>query len=268
MLQDVALCCTILQEVVLVLQIFQRGRSALRETGRAEGGCAACATPRAMPCVEYSKYPGSSSTLKPCRSRVLRVPLLFQYSPAMPCGEYSEYSGFSRTWPSASPSHPTPPTPCASRHEPRPSRARWSGAPGRPSAFADGLTRTVIRHDDADRVGLRVLARDRCGVRGRCVSRTGVRGQPLQATVPPQPRRCGRGATAAHICAGTALAPPTSAPGLGSPRPHLRRDWAHPSHICTETCLVFCSRAARSGDRHAPPLYGIASCGINRAGWD
>ncbi len=29
-----------------------------------------------------------------------------------------------------------------------------------------------------------------------------------------------------HICAGTGLAPPTSAPGLGSPRPHLRRDWA------------------------------------------
>ncbi len=26
--------------------------------------------------------------------------------------------------------------------------------------------------------------------------------------------------------------PPTSAPGLGPPRPHLRRDWAHPAHIC------------------------------------
>ena len=25
---------------------------------------------------------------------------------------------------------------------------------------------------------------------------------------------------------------PTSAPGLGSPPPHLRRDWAHPRHIC------------------------------------
>ncbi len=30
----------------------------------------------------------------------------------------------------------------------------------------------------------------------------------------------------AHICAGTGLTPPTSAPGLGSPRPHLRRDRA------------------------------------------
>ena len=134
MLQDVALCCTILQEVVLVLQIFQRGRSALRETGRAEGGCAACATPRAMPCVEYSEYPGSSSTLQPCRSRVLRVPLLLQYSPAMPCGEYSEYSGFSRTWPSASPlpSHPTHPMRVAPRASavPRPMVGRAPKAVG------------------------------------------------------------------------------------------------------------------------------------------
>jgi hypothetical protein len=38
-------------------------------------------------------------------------------------------------------------------------------------------------------------------------------------------------ARAAHICVGTGLKPPTSAPGLGSPRPHLHRDWAHPSHI-------------------------------------
>ena len=30
----------------------------------------------------------------------------------------------------------------------------------------------------------------------------------------------------------------TSAPGLGSPRPHLRRDWAHPCHICTGTGLT------------------------------
>jgi hypothetical protein len=30
----------------------------------------------------------------------------------------------------------------------------------------------------------------------------------------------------AHICTGTALTPPTSAPGLRSPRPHLRQDLA------------------------------------------
>ena len=27
----------------------------------------------------------------------------------------------------------------------------------------------------------------------------------------------------------------SSAPGLGSPLPHLHRDWAHPCHICTGT---------------------------------
>ena len=36
---------------------------------------------------------------------------------------------------------------------------------------------------------------------------------------------------AATLCAGTGLIPPTSAPGLGSPRPHLRRDWARTCHI-------------------------------------
>ena len=30
----------------------------------------------------------------------------------------------------------------------------------------------------------------------------------------------------------------TSAPGLGSPRPHLCRDWAHPAHICAGTRLT------------------------------
>ena len=40
-----------------------------------------------------------------------------------------------------------------------------------------------------------------------------------------------------HICikTGTRLTPAASAAGLGSPLPHLHRDWAHPSHICTGT---------------------------------
>ena len=38
-----------------------------------------------------------------------------------------------------------------------------------------------------------------------------------------------------RICAGTGLTPATSAPELGSPLPHLRRDWAHPCHICAGT---------------------------------
>jgi hypothetical protein len=36
-----------------------------------------------------------------------------------------------------------------------------------------------------------------------------------------------------NICTGTGLAAATSAPGLGSPLPHRHRDWAHPCHICS-----------------------------------
>jgi hypothetical protein len=39
-------------------------------------------------------------------------------------------------------------------------------------------------------------------------------------------------------CNVSGLTPPTSAPGLGSPRPRLRRDWAHPAHVCTGTGLA------------------------------
>ncbi len=44
---------------------------------------------------------------------------------------------------------------------------------------------------------------------------------------------------AGHICAGTGLTAATSAPGLGSLPPHLRRDWAHCRHICVRTSSVF-----------------------------
>jgi hypothetical protein len=36
-----------------------------------------------------------------------------------------------------------------------------------------------------------------------------------------------------HICTWTGLSSATSAPGLGSALPHLHRDWAHRSHVCT-----------------------------------
>jgi hypothetical protein len=42
-----------------------------------------------------------------------------------------------------------------------------------------------------------------------------------------------------RICAsGTGLAAATSAPGLGSPLPHLHQDWAHPCHIRAGTGLA------------------------------
>ena len=57
-------------------------------------------------------------------------------------------------------------------------------------------------------------------------------------------------AHSSHICAGTGLAPSTSASGLGSPLPHLHRDTgshlphlhrdgARPCHICTGTVRTF-----------------------------
>jgi hypothetical protein len=48
----------------------------------------------------------------------------------------------------------------------------------------------------------------------------------------------GPGGATRHICTGTGLTPATSAPGLGSPLPHLHRDWARPCHICTRTGLT------------------------------
>ena len=69
-------------------------------------------------------------------------------------------------------------------------------------------------------LGIRSDARaGSAGVRAR----DGSGGEALAAS-PPVPVRC-------HICTGTGLTPATSAPGLGSPLPHLRRDWAHPCHI-------------------------------------
>ena len=41
-----------------------------------------------------------------------------------------------------------------------------------------------------------------------------------------------------HSCTGTDLAAATSAPGPGSPQPHLHRDRARRSHICTGTGLA------------------------------
>jgi hypothetical protein len=75
-----------------------------------------------------------------------------------------------------------------------------------------------------------------------------------------------------HICTGTGLTPSTSAPGLGSPPPHLlrdsahpcahlhrdwahpcahlHRDWAHPCHICAGTGLIHATSAPGLG---SPP---------------
>jgi hypothetical protein len=50
-----------------------------------------------------------------------------------------------------------------------------------------------------------------------------------------------------HICAGTGLAAATSAPGPGSPLPHLRRDRARRCHICAGTGLAAATSAPGLG---------------------
>ena len=59
---------------------------------------------------------------------------------------------------------------------------------------------------------------------------------PGLGSYPPHLRR--DSAHPSHICTWTRLTPPTSAPGLGSPLPHLHLDSAHPSHICIGTGLT------------------------------
>jgi hypothetical protein len=75
--------------------------------------------------------------------------------------------------------------------------------------------------------------------RAVCVSacvRTRVRGAgSWYASLISETRTAMHAVSPAHICIRTRLTPPTSAPGLGPPLPHLPRDWAHPAHICAAT---------------------------------
>jgi hypothetical protein len=57
----------------------------------------------------------------------------------------------------------------------------------------------------------------------------------------------GTGLTPCHICARTGLILPASASGLGSPRPHLHRDWAHPDQIFIGTGLTHATSAPGLG---------------------
>ncbi len=59
-----------------------------------------------------------------------------------------------------------------------------------------------------------------------------VRASPMGS---PRPHLHQDWAHPAHICNGTGLDLATSVPGLGPPRPHLCKDGAHPAHVCTGT---------------------------------
>ena len=50
---------------------------------------------------------------------------------------------------------------------------------------------------------------------------------------------------------------PTSALGLGSPRPHLRWDWAHPGHICAGFELSPCHVCSTTGLTRALALPSL-----------
>jgi hypothetical protein len=63
----------------------------------------------------------------------------------------------------------------------------------------------------------------------------------------------------AHICTGTGGSAATSAPGLGSPLPHLHRHWAHSGHICTETGLTPARSASGQGSPAATSAPGLGS---------
>jgi hypothetical protein len=67
--------------------------------------------------------------------------------------------------------------------------------------------------------------------RGNCVA--GLPGSP--ACCGARSPHIGTGARRCHISTGRGRAAATSPPGVGSPLPHLPRDWAHPCHICAGT---------------------------------
>ena len=89
----------------------------------------------------------------------------------------------------------------------------------------------------------------------------------LAAGAPQPPVDSRREAHPSHICAGTGLTPATSAPGLGSPLPHLRRDrashlhedCARPAHICTGTGLGPAKSAPGLGLGTATSAPGLRS---------
>jgi hypothetical protein len=78
-------------------------------------------------------------------------------------------------------------------------------------------------------------------------------GEASVAVLVPWSHTCpGTGFAPCHICTGTWLACASSAPGLGSPVSHRRRDWAHPCHIRSRTGLTPATSAPGLG---SPPPH-------------
>ena len=111
----------------------------------------------------------------------------------------------------------------------------------------------------------------RVGWAGSGFGEWGVQGWDLHFSVRfscPSMRRLGvRATSAASVpcavptsCAGTGLTPPTPAPGLGSPCPHLHRDSAHPSL----TCIWFAFASGLTSAPRASCPYSHRACTPNR----
>jgi hypothetical protein len=69
----------------------------------------------------------------------------------------------------------------------------------------------------------------------------------------------GLGSPPAPSAQGRGLAPAASTPGLGSALPRLRRDWAHPYHICTGTGLSPATSAPGRGSS-LPATVALGLC--------
>ena len=99
--------------------------------------------------------------------------------------------------------------------------------------------------------GLTAAVRLRCNGWMLCVMLSSHR-RTQAASLPAKSSRTMSGAAAfdAALPCPPLQHPATSAPGLGSRLPHLRRDWSHACHICTGTGRMCAEhRAARPCDR-------------------
>jgi hypothetical protein len=73
------------------------------------------------------------------------------------------------------------------------------------------------------------------------------RGGLIHGSICPAPVHDSLGSdSVGRTCSLPANPPTTSSPGLGSPLPHLPRDWAHPSHICPGTGPYRCVTCVRT----------------------
>ena len=126
----------------------------------------------------------------------------------------------------------------------RPARARRENrvCAFRRRSLVESVRRQPRQRWPHRRHGERHVHVDACGRCQRAARAPVLRGRlvPIwfETGLAPPTSAPGLGAPLPHICTGTGRTPATSAPGLSSPLPHLHWDWAHPCHICAGTGLA------------------------------